>query len=205
MPTLFPLVAGGTFGRLRTLIPLAVLSAGILVGLGLRSWRTGPVGGSERGALVDPEECRLELADVFGESRRVCEWYGNPVMLSFLVIPQAGANDEDADRSRSQVVVLRSVKEQYGSQGLMVVVVDASAAALGDPTNPEFLLNVFYDWDLAAMTLLVDHTKEAVSGFGVSRFPTTLLLDRRHQVARRWDGFVPAVHLVSATKQVLAR
>src|SRR5450631_3122747 len=58
--------------------------------------------------------------------------------------------------SRSQVVSLLSMQQQYGSKGTETVLIDSSSLIGQQSPTQESLLNVSYDWNLGVIPLLVD-------------------------------------------------
>ena len=59
---------------------------------------------------------------------------------------QVAVTVDNADMSRSQVVFLRSVMEQYGPKGVHILIVDASASVMEQPGSQDMLINYSYDW-----------------------------------------------------------
>lgn len=124
-----------------------------------------------------------------------------PTLLSF--IWPGTANDEAAQASRSQVVFIKSMAEQYTDQGLQVLLVASatqSQPAIGDA---HALLNFSYDWNLDQVPLLIDDGTVARS-YGVRELPTTLLIDEAGRVAQRWEGYAGAAQLALAIQAELA-
>jgi hypothetical protein len=79
---------------------------------------------------------------------------------------------DDSDASHSQSVFLRSMHRQYGKKGLRV-------RYAGDPSP---------DWHM-------DGIPKLPGAPPVAQIPTTLLLDGKDGILKRWEGFVPAQDL----------
>jgi hypothetical protein len=123
---------------------------------------------------------------------------GHPVLVSFLdtqAQPSAAGNP-----SRSQLVFLKSMDTQSRSAGLRTIVVDVSHA------SASALVNVRYDWALPRTISVVGDPHGAFAReYRVARIPTTLLLDARGRVVRRWTGFAAAAQLDFAVRKVTGR
>lgn len=117
------------------------------------------------------------------------------VLLSFLNT-QA---DESTDPSRSQIVFLKSMQEQYGPKGTVTLIADASRLATGKPAKKDDLTNFTYDWQLDAIPVLMDDRSNTVARqYSVTELPTTFLIDTEGVVQQRWDGFASASQLALA-------
>jgi peroxiredoxin len=121
-----------------------------------------------------------------------------PVLLAFLqTVP-----DTADTPSRSQVVFVASMAQQYGPRGLRVVAVDASALALGSPPSRDAILNASYDWQLK-IQLLVDRNSRIARQLGIKELPTVLLIAADGTIMHRWQGLTrPAVLAQSIEKLV---
>ena len=111
---------------------------------------------------------------------------GHDVLVSFLnTAARAGR-----DRSRAQVVFLRSMATQY--RNLRIVIVDTSRS------SRKALVNYTYDWALPrAISVLADDGSLA-RRYRVRRVPTTFLIGRNGRIADRWDAYVPPARLAFA-------
>ncbi|MPY86860.1 MAG: hypothetical protein GEU99_02965 [Luteitalea sp.] len=88
--------------------------------------------------------------------------------------------------SRSQVVMLQSVQQQFRARGLQVV--------LRGPVARD----VAYDWHLQDIPLLPNDGHEPAG-----QRPTTLLVSPDRTVVARWEGFVPPAVVGMALRQHL--
>jgi hypothetical protein len=110
------------------------------------------------------------------------------------------------EKSRSQVVFLRSMEQQYGSAGVTFLLVDASVVHDRRPLDSAKLRRLSYIWDLEHFSLLMDTATGATAReYGISRLPTTLLIGADGRVVHRWDGFASAAQLSSALQMLVER
>jgi hypothetical protein len=123
---------------------------------------------------------------------------GHAVLLTFLdTQAQARAGN---DPSRAQISFLKSMETQNQAAGLRTVIVDT-----GDATRDD-LVNFTYDWALPrSIAVAGDPHGSLAWAYGVAKVPTTLLIDRRGVVRRRWDGFAPAAELDFAVRPLVGR
>lgn len=126
---------------------------------------------------------------------------GQMVLLSFLDT-QAEASPTP-EPLRSQLVFLKSMLEQYGPRGMVVVIVDATRLRTGlQPTKDE-LVNYTYDWQLEAIPVLIDPESETTRAYGVVETPTTFLIGADGIIQQRWDGMVTAPQLALAIEALI--
>jgi len=116
----------------------------------------------------------LALATAQGETFRLSDMTGHPVLLSFL--------DPTEDVARSQLVFLRSMVQQFSAQGVKLVVVIPRSSASQDE-----LANFIHDWGLESIPVLAD-TGDVMHHYAVSHSPVTFLIDCRGRLLQRWDG-----------------
>jgi peroxiredoxin len=129
---------------------------------------------------------------------------GHAVLLSFLNT-QADASAA-GDPSRSQIVFLKSMNTQNHPHGLRTVIVDAAAAAGVSAPSQDALINFTYDWTLdRSITVVGDPNGSIERAYGVTRVPTTLVLDRNGVVRHRWNGFALAAELDFAIRPLVGR
>ena len=121
------------------------------------------------------------------------------ILLAFL---QALPDTLDTP-SRQQVGFLLSMQHQYGSRGLMVVVIDSSALANGESPKTDALLNASHDWHLE-IPLLEDKKNHLGKSLGITEAPTLLLLSSDGTIIRRWNGLTGPVSLAEAIEKVCA-
>lgn len=105
-----------------------------------------------------------------------------PLLLGLLQTVPDTANTP----SRSQVVCLDSMAQQYGPRGLRVAVVDASAFTNAAPPPHNALLNASYDWHLN-MPLLLDPKGELAHQLGLKQVPTTFLFAADGTIVQKWQ------------------
>lgn len=108
--------------------------------------------------------------------------------------------------SRSQLVFLKSMDTQSRAAGLRTIVVDAAHTLGIEPPSASELVNVRYDWALPrAIAVVGDPGGVFAREYHVASVPTTLLLDARGKVVRRWTGFARAAELDFAVRKVTGR
>ena len=129
-----------------------------------------------------------------GSLYHLADFSGHTLLLSFLNI-QATAGSATADPSCSQIVFLKSMSEQYSSNGLAVLIVDASRLDTGSPPSQDALLNFTYDWQLGSIPVLVDSNGAVAKNYGVTSTPVTFLIGADGKIQQRWDGFASASQL----------
>lgn len=129
---------------------------------------------------------------------------GYAALVSFLST-QSGISLVKADRSRSQIVFLKGMKDRYNANGLRILIVDASAVDSGHDPEPSSLINFTYDWELEDIPVLRDDRRSAAKAYDVKRLPTTLAIDPDGRITARWDGLVTAAGLEFALKPLLVK
>ena len=136
----------------------------------------------------------FSLPIVRGGSFRLADQAGEAILLSF-INTQAQATSATADPSRSQLVFLKSMQEQYGPKGLVVLIVDASRIATGKRPSQDQLINFTYDWQLEDIPLLDDSDGSIARSYAVESTPVTFLIGADGIIQQRWDGFASASQL----------
>jgi hypothetical protein len=87
---------------------------------------------------------------------------------------------------------------QYHSTGLSVFLVDESYLATHVRSQPDQLLNAFYDLNVSDLTLIRDPSGQIRSAIKVKMVPTTVLFDSAGNVIQRWSGVVLPAFLAQA-------
>ena len=129
---------------------------------------------------------------------------GHPVLLSFLDTQATAAAANDP--SRAEVVLLKSMNTQNHRYGLRTVIVDAANAAGAAPPSRDALINFTFDWALDRSIAVVGDADGAVErAYGVTKAPTTFLIDKRGIIRRRWNGFALAAQLDFAIRPLVGR
>jgi len=136
----------------------------------------------------------FQLEAVRGGSYHLADLSGQVVLLSF-INTQAEAASGTADPSRAQIVFLKSMQEQYGPKGLVVMIVDAARIATGSDPGPDQLINFTYDWQLDQVVVLDDPDSSVAKDYAVTSTPTTFLMSADGIIQQRWDGFASASQL----------
>jgi len=126
---------------------------------------------------------------------------GKVVLLSFLNSQaEASATPEP---SRSQIVFLKSMLEQYGLNEMMVLIVDAARLRTGKQPTKDDLINFTYNWQLDTIPVLVDPKGATTHSYGVSDTPTTFLIGTDGLIQQRWDGSATAPQLAFAIETLV--
>jgi len=140
---------------------------------------------------------------VRGDTIKLSTFRGKPVLLAFLNV-LTDPNSAAASQSRSQIVFLRSMLDQYGEKGVQVLLVDATALEKGVQPSDETLTNFTYDWKLDRVPLLKDTLKPSLAQqYGVPKAPMTFLIRADGVVSQRWEGFATAAQLALALNDLV--
>jgi len=134
------------------------------------------------------------LSTVFGQRIKWADLRGHLVLMAFLqLLP-----DTEANSSRAHLQYVRSMNTQYHSRGLSVFLVDESYLATHVRSQPDQLLNAFYDLNVSDLTLIRDPSGQIRSAIKVKTVPTTVLFDSAGNVIHRWSGVVLPAFLAQA-------
>ena len=129
---------------------------------------------------------------------------GHPVLLSFLNT-QAKATVA-GDPSRSQIVFLKSMNRQSHPHGLRTVIVDSAGVAGLPAPNSNSLINFTFDWALDPSIAVVGDANGSIErAYGITKLPTTLVIDKQGIVRHRWNGFALAAQLDFAIRPLVGR
>jgi hypothetical protein len=210
-PTLLrpgPGVAGRRHRRVPSAKPGAVAGAvvagvvaGIALVVGLRNADRAPVMPPLRAQHPAPLFTR-PLSSLKAGAFSLAGQRGHPVLLSFLNTQATAPNDP----SRAEIVFIKSMNTQNRRYGLRTVIVDAADAAGTPPPGRDALVNFTFDWALGPSIAVVgDEDGSLERAYGVTKSPTTFLIDKRGVVRRRWDGFALAAQLDFAIRPLVGR
>jgi peroxiredoxin len=140
----------------------------------------------------------LTLPDVRGGTFHLRALTAQPLLLAFLqTVP-----DTVDTPSRSQVVFLASMAQQYGPRGLRVAIVDASLLTAGSPPSHDAVLNASYDWHLK-FPLLLDENGQLARQLGVKELPTMFLIAADGSIVQRWQGLTRPAILAQGIEKLL--
>ena len=165
---------------------VVLVCAVVALAVGLRPTRSGD-------SVPD-----FTLPQVRGGSFHLHSEPGRPVLLAFL---QTAPDTADTP-SRSQVIFVASMAQQYGPRGLRVAVIDASALVNHRLPDHDALVNVTYDWQMK-FPLLEDPDSHIAQRFGVTQVPTLLLLAPDGTISRRWQGLTRPAPLAQGIERLL--
>ncbi len=135
----------------------------------------------------------FQLDAVRGGTVHMADYTGCVVLLSF--ISTQSNTSSSSDPSNSQVVVLENMQQQYNSNGLRIIVVDATALLTGEHPDQDTLLNYTYTVGLGAIPLVDDSNGTTAQNYGVTSVPTTFLIGQDGQVNQRWNGLASSSQL----------
>ena len=144
----------------------------------------------EPGALA-PD---FSLPKVRGGSFQLADIPGQVLLLSF-INTQAEATSGTADPSRAQIVFIKSMHQQYGPKGLVVLIVDAARIATDKQPSQDQLINFTYDWQLEDIPVLDDSDGSVARSYAIASTPVTFLIGADGIIQQRWDGFASASQL----------
>jgi hypothetical protein len=181
----------------------AVVLAGIALVVGLRSFGHSPAMPPPLAQHPAPLFTR-PLASLQGGTFSLDSQRGHPVLLSFLNTQAEGIAANDP--SRAEIVFIKSMNTQNRRYGLRTVIVDAADAAGTSPPSRDALVNFTFDWALGPSIAVVgDEDGSLERAYGVTKTPTTFLIDKRGIIRRRWDGFALAAQLDFAIRPLVGR
>ena len=184
-------------------VAVAVVLAGIALVVGLRSLDRGPVMPPPRAENPAPPFTR-PLASLKGGTFSLASQRGHPVLLSFLNTQAEATAGEDP--SRAEIVFIKSMNTQNRRYGLRAVIVDAADAAGTSPPSRDALVNFTFDWALGPSIAVVgDEDGSLERAYGVTKAPTTFLIDKRGIIRHCWDGFALAAQLDFAIRPLVGR
>lgn len=149
--------------------------------------------------MVAPD---FSLSSAQGDIYHLADLHGQVVLLSFVNTQPLDASLSTPDASRSQIVFLKSIAQQYTANGVQVLLVDATALVQGKQPDQSELLNFVHNWDMETVPMLME--SEAVAqAYGVSEVPSTFVITPDGWVTQRWEG-VTTVGDLALTVQSLA-
>jgi peroxiredoxin len=190
--------------RRRALLGLALaVVLGVVAAFG--SWRSDRGGSAGTAAAGrSAPDFSAPLAGEQGGTFSLRGERGHAVLLSFLNT-QAEASAA-GDPSRSQIVVLESMNAQNHPHGLRTVIVDAASVAGVPAPGRDALINFTFDWALDPSIAVVGDAGGSIErAYGVTKVPTTLVIDRRGVVRRRWNRYALAAQLDFAIRPLVGR
>ena len=136
----------------------------------------------------------FSLPKVRGGSFQLADIPGQVLLLSF-INTQAEATSVTADPSRAQIVFIKSMHQQYGPKGLVVLIVDAARIATDKQPSQDELINFTYDWQLEDIPVLDDSDGSVARSYAIASTPVTFLIGADGVIQQRWDGFASASQL----------
>jgi len=132
--------------------------------------------------LQDARGGRLNLRGLLSNHRAV--------LLSFVSANSLLHSTIGPSPSDSQIVVLKSMDQQYSAGGIAVAIVGAPDAHSSGMASRRQLLNATFDWQLARVPVLRDIAGLAARQYSVVNLPTTFLIGENGEILRRWNRYV---------------
>jgi Right handed beta helix region len=123
------------------------------------------------------------------------------VLLSFVSANSLLHSTLRPSPSDSQIVVLKSMNQQYSAVGMVVAIVGAPEARSSGIASRRQLLNSSFDWHLGQVPLLCDYAGLAARRYSVVHLPTTFLIGRNGEILRRWNRYVAPAPLSFALQR----
>ena len=127
------------------------------------------------------------------------------VLLSFVSANSLLHSTLQPSPSDSQIVVLKSMDQQYNAGGIAVAIVGAPDGRSSGMANRRQLLNSTFDWHLGRVPLLCDTAGSAARKYSVVDLPTTFLIGRDGEILRRWNGYIAPAALSFALQKTARR
>jgi len=144
----------------------------------------------------------FNLSSAQGDTYHLADLQGQVVLLSFINTQPLDDSLSTPDMSRSQIVFLKSIAQQYAAKGVRVLLVDATALVHGEPPDQNALRNFIHNWDIETIPILMDGMSVA-QAYGVSQVPTTFVIAPDGWVTQHWDGIATAAHLALAVQSLV--
>lgn len=179
---------------------------GVLVGIGLvvsllwlRQQAVHPPSVSVEAGMSTPD---FSLSSAQGDAYHLANLQGQVVVMSFINTQPLDTSLSTPDMSRSQIVFLKSIAQQYAAKGVRVLLVDATALVQGKQLDQSELLTFVHNWDMETIPMLIDDVS-VVQAYGVSQVPTTFVIAPDGRVLQRWDGVATTAHLALAVQSLV--
>src|SRR5262249_36418418 len=124
----------------------------------------------------------------------------------FLLKTGGGAPPAAPHPTGGELLSIKRMHPKNRRYGLRTVIVDAADAAGTSPPGRDALVNFTFDWALdPSIAVVGDEDGSLEEAYGVTKTPTTLLIDKPGIISRRWDGCALAAQLDFAIRPLVGR
>jgi hypothetical protein len=150
-----------------------------------------PAGGTSSGKEVGPAALSILFPDGDHRAMRREDFEKHTCLLVFIDL-------NDLEATRSQLVFIKSMKNQYAGYGLKIMLIDESGVC-GNKMRRNFI----EDNELSGITFLSDIKQYIAGQYGIRKFPATLLVSEDGRIGCRWEELAPSPLLAAAIEKDL--
>lgn len=155
--------------------------SGIQSNLRIREKGRTPVAPGENAPFIKAKSIQGKKADLRENNN-------HPVLLSFISIGDDN-NENDRQGLLAQLAFIKSMKRQYESKGLKIILVNIPTQTGGDHLSKETLASFIADHELENIPLVWDKANNGIAAkYGVHISPTIFLVSKNGNIAERWEN-----------------